>query len=592
MTFDIGLTLAVLAAAVVLFATEKLSVDLVGITIMAALLAAGVVTAEDGIAGFSNPATVTVAGMFVLSAGLYKTGAVNVVGVFMARLARRNIHLAFVVLMVGLGTISAFINNTAAVAVFMPIVLGVARDTRTSPSKWLMPISFASMFGGVCTLVGTSTNILVSTSAEQHGQPPFRMFEFTPLGAVMFVAGIAYMLLIGRHLIPPRRDVGDLMQSFGMGDYLTEVELLPEAKSVGKPLRQSSFGKDLDLAVLEVRRSGQPALLPTAETILEANDQLLVRCSVEKIRALQESSGVRLKPSSQWRDADLESDDLVLVETVIAPGASLHGRTLKETRFRNTFGAVVLAIRHHGKLLYENLADTVLQSGDALLVEIQRTNVPDLRRSNEFVLVSAVGLPEFHKDKLLPALTIMAGVVTAATVGIFPIVVSAIIGCVLMVFTGCLTLKESYNAINWQVIFLLAGVLTLGRAMESTGAAMLLSSWIVETVGSWGPLALLSAFYLLSSALTQIVSNNATAVLLTPIAIAAATGVGADPRPFLMAVTFAASAAFMTPVGYQTNTLIYGPGQYRFTDFVRVGLPLTILLWLLATWLIPHWWPF
>ena len=592
MTFEIVLTLGIFAAAVVLFATEKLPVDFIALSIMAALLSTGIVSAQEGIAGFGNTAVVTVAAMFVLSAGLSKTGAANLAGDKLAWLAKRNLSVALLAVMLCIGALSAFVNNTAAVAIFLPIVLGVARDTKTSPSKWLMPLSFASMFGGVCTLIGTSTNILVSSIAELHGQPSFSMFEFSSLGLVMFGTGIAYMMLIGNRLIPERRHVGDLVQTFGMGDYLTEIVLLPEAKSVGQRVIDSPLVRDLDITIVGVRRQSQLLALPSPETVLEAGDEILVRCSIDKIRALSKRHGVELKPSVKWRDSDLESRGSTLVEAVIAPNATLAGRSLKDSRFRNVFGAVVLAIRHHGQTLHEKLATTTLQAGDALLIEVGREQVQRLRRFSDFVLVSEVGLPEFRKNLVAPAVLILIGVVVAATLGLFPIVVSAVIGCVLMIATGCISLSEAYESIEWRVIFLLAGVLTLGTAMEKTGAAALLSGWMIGGLGYWGPTMLVSAFYLLTSFLTQTMSNNATAVLLAPIAIATAQSIGVDSRPFLVAVTFAASAAFMTPVAYQTNTLVYGPGQYRFGDFVRVGGPLNLIFWLLASFLIPRFWPF
>jgi di/tricarboxylate transporter len=591
MTFEIALTLFILVGSVFLFATEKLSIDLVALSVMATLLASGIITAEEGIAGFSNTATITVAAMFVLSAGLFRSGAVNAIGARLARLGNRFTWLAMLFLLVTIGVLSAFINNTAAVAIFMPVALAMSRDTKTSPSLWLIPVAFASMFGGVCTLIGSSTNILVSTMAEKHGQPAFSMFEFAPLGLVLFGCGILYVMLIGKRLLPPRRNVGDLMTTFGMGDYLTEIVLLPEAKSVGKPLRDSLLGKDFDIAILQIRRTGEPVSLPSPDTVLQEGDQLLVRCSVEKIKLLQNSVGIRLKPSSQWKDSDLESSEMVLVETVIAPNSLLKDRTLKQTRFRNRFGAVVLAIRHHGQLLYENLANTRLQAGDALLVEIRRSTLERLRETQEFVLISEVGLPNFRKHKMLPAILVMTGVVVAASLNIFPIVVAAVIGCILMILLDCITLQEAYASIEWRVIFMLAGILSLGTAMESTGAAVLLSEWTLRFMGSWGPIAVLSALYLLTTILTQAMSNNATAILLAPIALAAADTMHVNPRPFLIAVTFAASMSFMTPVAHQVNTLVYGPGQYRFRDFLRVGTPLTVLFWILATWLIPVFWP-
>jgi len=590
MTVEIFVTLMILVAAVVLFASEKLDVDLVALSVMAALLAAGIIDAEEGIAGFSNTATVTVACMFVLSAGLARTGAVARTGRILGSLARRSVWLALLTAMISVGVMSAFINNTAAVAIFLPIALAVARDSETSPSKWLMPISFASMFGGVCTLIGTSTNILVSSIAETHGQDPFGMFEFTRLGLIVFGVGILYMITIGVRLIPERRNVGDLMDSYAMTNYITEIVLLPSAKSVGMALRDSPLGRDFDLAIVQVRRDSLP-VLPSADTVLQAGDQLLIRTSVEKIKKLQESGGIRLKPSTQWRDVDVESDELVMVEVVVAPNSRLNGRSLKQTSFRTHFGAVVLAVRHHSQIVREHLATLEMQAGDVLLIEIRKVQLARLRQSQEFVVVSEIGAPEYRPHKIVPAVLIIAGVVIAAALQLFPIVVGALIGCVLLVLTGCISLSEAYESIEWRVIFLLAGVLTLGTAMEKTGAAMLISTWVLDFFGAWGPVALLSAFYVLTSLLTQAISNAATVVLLAPIAIATAEAQGLNVRPFLVAVTFAASASFMTPVGYQTNTLIYGPGQYRFRDFVRVGTPLNIMFWLLATWLIPWIWP-
>jgi len=592
MTVEIVIVLALLVAAIVLFATERLPIDLVALIIMAILLASGVITPEEGLSGFSNPATITVGAMFILSAGLFKTGAVNSVGILLTELSKRNFPLTLFTLMLTVGVLSAFINNTAAVAIFLPIVMGVARDAKISASKLLMPLSFASMFGGVCTLIGTSTNILVNAIAIEHGQPGFTMFEFSALGGVFLAIGILYMFTIGVRLIPERRTQAELTQKFGMGDYLTDIVLLPDAKSVGKPLGQAPLVHDLDLDVIGVTRNGTSQAMPPRETILEANDILRVRCDVEKIKRLQERAGVALKANMKWRDKDLESEQAILVEAVIAPNSALAGKSLKQIQFRSTFGATALAIRHSGKLLHEKLGKTRLKAGDALLIEVKRDHLNQLKQHPAFVIVSEIGLPEFRKDKVVPAVLIIVGVVATAALNILPIVSSALVGCVLLVLTKCLNMEELYRAIEWNIIFLLAGVITLGIAMEKSGAALILSDLLVSVVGAWGPTALLSALFFLTMMLTNMMSNAATAALLAPIAIVAANSMAVSPRPFLVAVTFAASLSFMTPVGYQTNTLIYGPGKYKFTDFTRVGTPLNILFWVLATFLIPIIWPF
>jgi len=592
MTFEMVLVLGLVLLAIVLFVTEWISVDLVALMMMGALLITGIISPEEGISGFSNVATVTVAAMFILSAGLFKTGSVNFVGTALGALGKKNTVLALIAMMIGVGTISAFINNTAAVAIFLPIVLGMARENNFSPSKWLMPLSFASMFGGVCTLIGTSTNILVGSIAERHGQPPFEMFEFATLGIVMFGAGLVYMVAIGVPLIPERRKPQDLIKNFEMSDYLTEIILLPEAQSVGKMIKDSPLIQDLDIDIINVYRDGSSLRPLSLWTVLQANDVLRVRCNIQKVQKLQEREGILLKSDTKLWDKDLKSDEVTLVEAVIAPNSKLEGKSLIESQFRHDFGATVLAIRHRGEVMHENLEVAPLKAGDVLLLRLKREDLNQLKQDSAFVIVSSPGLPEFRKHKTLPALMIISAMVLTASLNIFPIVVSAILGCILMVLTRCVTLEEAYQSIEWQVIFLLAGVLTLGIALEKTGAALFISNVFVSSIGELGPTALVSALFFLTMILTNVMSNNATAALLAPIAIGIADSMALNPRPFLMAVTFAASLSFMTPVGYQTNTIIYGPGQYKFSDFLRVGTPLNVLFWVLATILIPKIWPF
>jgi di/tricarboxylate transporter len=592
MTPEMAIVLTVLLGAVILFATDRLPADLVAMLVMVALLLTGVVTPQEGLAGFSNPATVTVGAMFVLSTALFKSGALNFIGRLLLTVGRRSKWVALVVIMLGIGTMSAFVNNTAAVAIFLPVVIAFSRTVKLSPSKMLMPLSFASMFGGVCTLIGTSTNLLVSSIAEQHGQPPIGMFELTPLGLVFFGTGFVYMLAIGVRLIPERRTETDLTEEYEMGEYLVDIILGPKAASIGKRLGQSPIVKELDIEVLDLVRGESRITRPSPEIVLQAGDQLRARTSLARIAEMQERQGVTLVPKAKWKTADGDRHSLSLVEVVIAPFSTLESRSLRDVRFAERFGAIVLAIRHRGRLLHRNLHDMRLGAGDALLLEMPEDRLELLQRDPNFVLVSEPALPRFRRDKIIPAVLIMIGVVTAATIGLMPILVSAVVGSVLMIMTGCLTLEEAYRAVEWKVIFLLAGVLSLGIALEKTGAADLLSMFLVEGIGMLGPFAVLAGFYLMTSLLTEAMSNNATAVLLAPVAIATAEAMAISPRPLLMAVAFAASSSFMTPVGYQTNALIFGPGNYRFKDFVRVGTPLNLMFWILATILIPVYWPF
>jgi len=593
MTFEIALVLVVAFCAVVLFATEKLSVDVVAIVVMAILLLSGIVTPDEGISGFSNKATVTVAAMFILSAGLFKTGAVRYLGWAASRMFKRSYWLGLIVVLLSVGFFSAFINNTPVVAIFIPILVGVARDLKVSTSKLLMPMSFASMLGGICTLIGTSTNILVSSIAEENHLKEYSMFELAPIGLIFFGIGMVYMLVIGIRMIPDRRTEGDLIETFNLQEYITEIVLLDNASSAGLAIKDAPITRDIDLTILEVHRGNYVYSVPSPDLVLQNGDILRVRCDLEKVKKLQAWEGILFKPQFKWRDADVESEDTRLVEAVVALNSNFIGKTLKDLRFREAFGATVLAVRHRGKLMRETLSETELDAGDALLLEVKKDRFNQLRQNPSFVIISEVEYERFRKRKIIPAILIVVGVIVTATFGVLPIVVSAIVGSLLLVLVGCLTMEEAYKAIEWRIIFLLAGVLTLGVALEKSKAAELLSNKLVEYAGDWGgPVILLSAFFLFTSVLTGAMSNNATAALLAPIAIAAANTMGANPRPFLVAVTIAASASFMTPVGYQTNTLIYGPGQYRFIDFLKVGTPLNIILWLAATFLIPYFWPF
>lgn len=592
MTYEIILVLAVLALAVFLFVSERLRVDLVALLVMGLLLLTGIITPSQGLSGFSNSATITVASMFILSAGLFKTGAVSFLGNFVSRVFESGFWIGIFAVMVVVGVLSAFINNTPVIAIFLPILLGVSRDTGISVSKILMPVSFASMFGGVCTLIGTSTNILVSSIAEKSGLRAFTMFEFAPLGVLMFLVGTSYLMFFGIRIIPERRGKGDLLEEFVMNEYLTEIVLQPDSGSVGMPIKDAPLVHDLDVTILKIERGDQVITLPTGGDVLQAGDILLIKSDVKKIRALQGREGVQFKPQIKWGDESLSSNEYRLLEAVIEPNSDLVGSTLKRSFFREKYGATVLAIRHGGSLLHERVSDTELSAGDLLLLEIKADRLNSFRQSSDFIITSEMEMAEFRRNRALVAVAIVSGVVISATFGLAPIVVTSLLGAIALVLAGCISLEEAYGAIDWKIIFLLAGVLSLGVALDQSGAASLLSSNMIKYVGIWGPIALVSAFYLITSILTETMSNNATAALLAPIAIATAQTLGVDPTPFLMAITFAASASFMTPVGYQTNTMIYGPGQYKFIDFIKVGSPLNLMFWIIATIMIPIIWPF
>lgn len=592
MTFEIAVVFFIILSAIVLFAIEKFPVDLTAIIVMAALLLTGIISPSEGISGFSNTATVTVAAMFVLSAAIFNTGALNFVGRFWGSAFNKNFWLGQFSLMLSVAIISAFINVTAVVALFLPIVMNIAAKQKISPSKLLIPLSFGALFGGVNTLIGTSTNILVSSIAAEHGKAPFHMFEMTPLGIVILLSGIAYMIFFGIRLLPDRISAkADISDRYKLGNYFTEIILQPNAKSVNTILKDSPLVRDFDIDVLEIQRGKDNCFFPEPETELKANDILKVRCNLDQLKNIKKREGIILKSEKKVPGNSLNFDDSHLLEAVITHNSRLRGQTLKSINFRDTYGATVLAIRHRGTLMREKLGNTILLPGDVLLVSVKKDWLSQVKNNPDFVIISEVSEYEFKKRKVFPAMLIIFGVVFTAAIGLAPIVKTAVVGAVLMVLTNCISLEEAYKAINWKVIFLLAGVLTLGMALEKSGGADLIADTMVSTIGKFGAVPLISAFFFLTLVFTNFMSNNATAALLAPIAILTAETLGVNSRPFIMAVTFAASLSFITPVGYQTNTMIYGPGNYKFRDFVKVGTPLDILFWILATILIPIFFP-
>ncbi len=588
MTGEAILVLAILVGTVALFVSEKYPLDLVAMIGLGALLVFGLVTPAEGFSGFSNPATLTVAAMFILSAGLQKTGATAAVGRLMVRFGRSH-YTALIVIMATITVMSAFVNNTAAVAVFIPLVTILANRRRISASKLLIPLSYASQFGGVCTLIGTSTNLLVSSISDQAGYGSFSMFEFSRMGLILFAAGVAFFLLFGRWLLPDRQQ-RELASTYHLGEYVTELRVRHRSPLVGKSVIDSRLGVDHDVTVLRVLEAGEAGWAPLRQT-LKPDDVLLVHGSIADLMRLQGSMGMELNVDFKLRDETLQTEDLRLVQALVAPGSPLIGHTLKEADFRNRYKALVLAMQRRGETINDKLSSITLSMGDVLLVQAHEEEITTLRRSNDFIVLNEVPGAVLRRKAPL-AIGIIGAVVGLAAFNVFPILVTALLGCVALLVTRVLRLEEAYNAINWQVIFLLAGILPLGLAMQTSGAAGALAERAVGWVGDMGPVAVLAVIYLMTSVMTDTMTNAAAAVLLAPIAISTAEQIGVDPRPFLMAITFAASTGFSTPVGYQTNTMIYSPGGYKYTDFLRTGVPLSILFWILSVIFIPQFWAF
>jgi di/tricarboxylate transporter len=597
MGFDAYITIFVIALAIVLFITELITIDLVSLLVMVILIVTGVISPEEGVEGFSNNATITVVFMFILSATVLKTGSLQYVAHKLSNIFRYNYRLGMVLMMVLIATISAFVNNTPVVVIFIPVIIQIAHASGQSPTKMLIPLSFASIFGGTCTLIGTSTNILVSGIAEKSGLEGFGIFDSMGMGLVFVVVGILYMIFIGDKLLPKRTLEKDLEQKFNVSEYLTEIELLENANSVGKRIMDSALVKELEMDVLKVTRGESKFTLPQGDFVLQAGDLLKVKCNVEKIKTLKNRAKINVVPSVKIGGNDLQGTNSTILEMVMTAGTNVSGKTLKEIDFRRKYRAVPLAIKQRDGVVHDNLYDHVLTPGDIILAEVKTHYVQEIKKleSNHeipFVVLSENVVQDFDKKKTFTVLSIIAAVVGLASFGVLDIMTATICGVTLLVLLKALSMKEAYDAINWKIIFLLVGSLSLGTAMNNSGLDMFIANELVSNLGTYGYVAVLSGLYLITSLLTEVISNHAAAALLAPIAIATANNLGINATPFLMTIMFAASASFMTPIGYHNNTMVYSAGNYKYTDFLKVGTPLNILFWIIATIFIPIFFPF
>jgi len=594
LTTEMLLVFAVVGAALVLFVWEPIPIDVTAIAVMAALIAMGDrigLTVAEGLSGFASQATITVLAMFVLSEGVRRTGVISVLGKAIADRWGDSPFKQLVAVLGLSGGTAGFINNTPVVAVMIPMVRELSDRTGISPSKLLMPISFAAMMGGTLTLIGTSTNLLASDVYDSMGPEfsPFSIFEFTALGVVVLVVGSAYLLLVGHRLIPARIQGREtLTDEFEMAEYLTEVTVEPGSAFVGTTVDKALESLDVDVDIVQLIRGSEAFTEPLSRKEVREDDVLVLRTDRTDLVTLIEAEGLRLAPEADEpvpeetltaEDETLdEPEPQELVEVVVAPDASLIGETLEDLAFRQRYDATVLAIRRGERVIHARMDERGLRGGDTLLVQASEDTIRRFTADRNFVVAGRFDLPAYRREKLPVALGIVAGVVALAGLGITPIVLSALVGVVAMVATGCLHPGELYDAVDWNVVVLLAGLIPLGVAMTNTGAAAFLAGHVVATAGGAHPLVLLGVFYLLTALLTNVISNNASVVLLIPVAVDVALATGLSPFAFALAVTFAASTAFMTPVGYQTNLMVYGPGGYRFTDFVRAGGPLQLLL--------------
>ncbi len=588
MTLEIITVLFIAVLAVALFATEKLPMDTIALLVLSGLAVTGLVDTGQALSGFSNPATITVAAMFVLAAGLQNSGALSGIGNLLGR-AKSPVQFLLILFLV-LAVIAPFVNNTAVVAVFMPIVLAATASIGMSASKALIPLSYVSQMAGVCTLVGTSTNLLVNGMAKDLGHPGFSMFEFTSLGVICFAAGCLYLLTVGRWLLPDARGA-ELVEHYELGKYITELRVMPDSSLIGTSVGEAKLSEEFGVYVLELLRGDEKVWSPKSQTLQEG-DVLLARGDWSQLDELRKNTGLEVNAEFKLKQRSFEEVEQVLAEVMIAPRSRIIGSTLGMLDPGWHHNTTSLGILRRGQILREELRNVRLRVGDILLMLIPEAEMPALRKDKNVIVLSERQPDKSGGWRAPFALVTMALVIGVSAVGWMPIHITSLIGAVAMTLAGCLDAEDVYESIDWRIIILMAGLLPLGVAMSQSGAAEFLVKHTIGLVSALGPATVLAVLYLMALLLTEFMSNAAAAVLLTPIGMSTAKMMDVDATPFLIAVTFAASTSFATPVGYQTNTMVYGAGGYRFTDFVKVGLPLNLIFWVLGVIFIPIFWPF
>jgi di/tricarboxylate transporter len=580
------LTLAIIAIGIFLFVKEYFTIDVTAILIMTLFIVTGVLAPEEGFKGFTNSATITVACMFVLSFGLFRTGVLDPLIRVLIRLGRWHFLAALVALMLFAATLSAFINDTAVVALLMPAALRLAERTGVAPGKLLMPLSFAALLGGVCTLIGTSTNILVSGIAEEQGFEPLGMFEFAPAAIWLTVAGVTYMLTLGLWILPER----ETENKAKITTFVAMMRYEKGATDIGKPLAASQLRKEYDAEVRWLRNGGiTERIVPEGGHLIQEGDELLVVIERERLRELRRTKGVRLLTEEGKPAAPGE---LRLFEVVVPKGSRLAGKQIGSWQFLRDLHHGVIGIRRSQQNHEEDPGDVPLAEGDILLLASRQQAIYNLMQEDAVTVIDEYEIKGINVRKAVTAALVLVGVIGAASAGLAPIVLSAIVGVLALLLTRVITPEEAYASVEWKVIFLLAGVLSMGAALQKTGGDQMIANGLFTLLGDGSPLLALSIVFGITFLATNVMSNNATAALMTPIALQLSTAMGVSERPFLVGVMFAASLAFMTPMSYQTNSMIYVPGNYRFNDYLKVGTPLNLIIWAVAMVVIPMYFPF
>ena len=593
---ELYITAAIIFIGIFLFIKDYFSIDTTSILIMALFIVSGVLSPEEGFSGFNHPATITLGCMFVVSAAIFKSGIIDSFSDKIIRIAKINYVFALMIFCFSAALFSAFINDTAVVAILIPMALLVCRETGINPSRLLIPISFSALFGGTCTLIGSSTNILVSGIAKKSGLEPFNMFEFTLPALCLLAIGLTYLIMVGPWLLPKRAGAHESGLTKEAQNYLAEVVLGKDSTDVDHAVVQSKLVSQYGAQILSIKRNHHRMYEINGDTILRAEDSMKILIDPQHLSQLMDKGGytligdkTNLLESENKKD---NKDEKTIYEVMIPYGSPLAERSLRQLNFRNIYYASVLALRHRKEIITQDFSNVVLKEGDMLLLYAAQKDIQALTSRKLMVVLSNYQAKKINYKKAIPALLITLGVVLSAALNLTSILISAMVGSLLLVTTSILKPKEAYDAIEWKVIFMMAGVLSMGKALEKTGGSELISQFIFEQIGDLNPSIILSLVFLITFLSTNILSSKAAAALMAPIVISLAGALQLSEKPFLIGVMFACSLTFMTPVSYPTNTMVYGAGNYKFNDFLKFGTPLNFIIWIAASFIIPVFFPF
>lgn len=590
---EIWIVTIILVAAMVLLITEKLPVDLTSIGIMVSLVFCKILAPAEAIAGFASPAVIAVGSMFLISKGLIRTGAVAFISQTVIEYSRGRQGLAMFLILVVVGLASAFINNTPVVVLFIPIILSMSCELGFSPSKFLIPVSYASILAGTCTLIGTSTNIIISDLSAAHGFGAISMFELSPLGLPIALLGIFFLVFVAPRLMPSMHTPVCELKNDENRRYLAELDIPRNSPIIGEEPKSYFSQKYPHMDVLELIRYSHVYYPDRDKVKIAAGDLLLVKGSANDLVEVLHGDVVQLPLAEQDINFEAEKTESLIVELIIPPQSSLIGQRLVSSRLRRDPDIHIIAIKRRELHFAEpKVKDVHLNIGDILLVRLPESSLDRLRGETDFIIVEDIHHEIVHKRLARRAFLIFGAMIVAATTGLADIMVCALTAAFLMVLTGCLQLRDAYRAMDGRVLLIIVATIALSAALEKTGASEFYANAFLNLFSGAGPEFILSGVILLTSISTHVLSNNATAILLLPIAISAAQSLGVDPKPFIVAVCFGASACFATPIGYQTNLLVYGPGGYRFTDYLKLGMPLNLLVWVMGSFFIPLIWRF